>query len=340
MSKNGVLELGLGTGEEARRLRQVEAEMEHIEREVRRRIRNGVNQVDSAARESRDFAGNVNVNPWAWWQGFAEEFGDTSKRVFVDPVVETWDAISHPVETLGALATGIATDPLGTLQKLGAGALNLETWKNDPGVAAAQLGVTILTGLLTGGGTLVATSLRGVARTSAVADRLAGEARVIRLESALSGKNRVLNNLEPSTTYVVDGRFEYKTDANSRVVFARTSIIEKVDPATASEGRNIYRQRIEGGADRLPGDEGSHLFAAMFGGPGESVNLVALRDVVNRGEYYAMEREWDAAISGNPPKTVDVSIDIVYPQDSQRPAMLKVTYDIDGARQPPRKFLN
>ncbi|MGB3887079.1 DNA/RNA non-specific endonuclease, partial [Gordonia sp. (in: high G+C Gram-positive bacteria)] len=61
------------------------------------------------------------------------------------------------------------------------------------------------------------------------------------------------------------GRFIYETDALARVVRATGKIDQLITAA-----RNTYQQRIAGGKFRLPTDDGGHLFATMFGGPGEA----------------------------------------------------------------------
>ena len=92
-------------------------------------------------------------------------------------------------------------------------------------------------------------------------------------------------------------------------------------------------------------DDGGHLLASMFNGPGEQINYVPMAMSLNQagGEWYQMEQQLKEALRGkNPPpplpKKVDVDISIVYGTD-KRPLGFDVTYWIDGAQfnQP---FLN
>ncbi len=75
--------------------------------------------------------------------------------------------------------------------------------------------------------------------------------------------NSVLNRPAANTTYVVDGRFVYRTDAQGRVVEASGHL-----DSLPGGARNTYQQGVAGRGDRLPDDQGGHIFGRWFGGPG------------------------------------------------------------------------
>lgn len=96
--------------------------------------------------------------------------------------------------------------------------------------------------------------------------------------------------------------------------------------------RNKYAQATVGGADRLPDDDGGHLIAAQFNGPGDIDNLVPQNSQINRvgGVWFEMETEWAIALKEIPPKKVSVSIEPIYSQNSMRPDTFIVEYEIEG----------
>lgn len=98
----------------------------------------------------------------------------------------------------------------------------------------------------------------------------------VRVSSGQKGAwNKDLHRPEPDRTYVVDDTFVYVTDEHGRVREAHGVLT--LDAAD----RNTYQQGIAGGPDRLPQDHGGHLFARVFGGPGEGINLVAMTKDAN-----------------------------------------------------------
>lgn len=150
------------------------------------------------------------------------------------------------------------------------------------------------------------------------------------------GWNQELNKPAPNTHYNVDDRFHYNTDNNSRVGHAHADL----DASSAAE-RNGYQQRIAGGPDRLPGDQGGHIFGSQFGGPGEAINLTAMRDTLNsvgNREYYNLENDWRSYI--NEGKKVSVDVEITYPGDSRRPEMYSVRTYVDGNLDSVHSFRN
>jgi hypothetical protein len=139
--------------------------------------------------------------------------------------------------------------------------------------------------------------------------------------------NQELNHPAPLTHYTVDDRFNYTTDANGRVNHAEMNYDSTHEPG----GRNTYQQRIAGGDDRLPGDHGGHIFGTQFGGPGEGINITAMRDTLNavgQRDYYNLEQQWRAYADAG--SQVQVKVDIAHPEGSLRPETYSVETYVDG----------
>lgn len=145
---------------------------------------------------------------------------------------------------------------------------------------------------------------------------------MIELSSSERKHVRKLNKPEPNATIIVDGRFRYETDEHGRVVKATTTlgVVDLEHP------RSEHAQRTLGG--KLPGDDAGHLFARIFKGPGQKVNLVAMEGLgVNRGTYGQLERRWRRSIEAG--RTVEVEVTLTYSDDDRRPRALTVRHRDD-----------
>ncbi|MCX2769717.1 DNA/RNA non-specific endonuclease [Pseudoalteromonas sp. B530] len=155
---------------------------------------------------------------------------------------------------------------------------------------------------------------------------------IIELEQGKKGSwNKTLNGkLEANTTYRV-GSYDYKTDEFGRV----KSVSGKLDLDTVD--RNKYQQSKAGATggikDGLVDDEGGHLIATIFKGPGEQINYAAMNGNLNKGAWKRMENKWAEALKETPPKEVDVNINAIYEENSKRPVAFDVTYIIDGKKK-------
>lgn len=129
--------------------------------------------------------------------------------------------------------------------------------------------------------------------------------------------------LEPNADYHING-YHYATDANGRVA----SVHGKLDLEVAE--RNGYQQRVSGREDRLPDDQGGHLIASIFNGPGDRLNLVPMDGNFNMGAWRSMEAGFETALKEG--KSVDVRVDVIYSQ-GQRPEGFVVNSVIDGVEE-------
>jgi filamentous hemagglutinin len=101
--------------------------------------------------------------------------------------------------------------------------------------------------------------------------------------------------------------------------------------------RNTYQQCVAGKCG-IDGDEGGHLIASIFEGPGEKLNLLPMNGNLNKGAWKTMENEWSSALKEG--KSVSVKIEPVYSGGNVRPDRFLVQYSIDGGRPVSIDFKN
>lgn len=101
--------------------------------------------------------------------------------------------------------------------------------------------------------------------------------------------------------------------------------------------RNTYQQ-CKAGKCGNTGDEGGHLIASIFNGPGEKINLVPMDGNLNKGVWKQMENDWAKALKDG--KEINVKIEPIYKGNSLSPESFNVTYSIDGGRPVFRDITN
>ncbi|WP_336796301.1 DNA/RNA non-specific endonuclease [Erwinia aphidicola] len=147
---------------------------------------------------------------------------------------------------------------------------------------------------------------------------------IVLVDSGKKGAwNKAMNKPEPNTVYKVDGNKTFQTDEQGRTSFAEGTL------SWGKNDRNTYQQ-CKAGQCGNPGDEGGHLIASIFNGPGEKLNLVPMDGNLNKGVWKQMENTWASALRNG--QQVNVKIAPVYIGDSKRPDSFSVIYSIDGAR--------
>ena len=156
--------------------------------------------------------------------------------------------------------------------------------------------------------------------------RLGNVQQVVYAEAGQKGAwNPSLKAGQPDTAVVVDNRTVFETDHLGRTV--RAVIV--LDQLAADTDRNAGQQRKAGGVDRLATDDGGHIFATLFGGVGEGINIQAMDLSTNRGAYQQLERLWAQQIEDG--GLVHVEVAFHFAGDSRRPDQFDVTFDLgDG----------
>jgi DNA/RNA non-specific endonuclease len=146
---------------------------------------------------------------------------------------------------------------------------------------------------------------------------------------------------KPSSVYVVDDRYLYATDKAGRVTHAE-GWLGWLPSKDNDERRNLEAQREAGRPDRQRTDDGGHLLATSFDGPGEAINLTAQSRTQNQAvkdsdNWRRMEESWHALRAAG--IQVHASIDVRYPDGtSRRPAARAVVDRHEGGRSPRRIF--
>ncbi|MHC6229949.1 DNA/RNA non-specific endonuclease [Arthrobacter sp. MMS24-T111] len=351
INKSPALEFSFGVSADEQRFAYLTSRMTGIERTVINKIEHSKGAVDAATAMSEDYASDVAVNSGAWWAAFGHELVGATNKVVGEPVGEVVHAATHPVETLTGLAHAFRVDPLGTVGQMFTGIIDVDAWKKDPATAMGQMATGILLSLA--GGKLAGLVAKG-ARGAAAADAAASRIGLVKLDGrgqeileASSGRKyqqwpSALRTPEPNSTYLVDGKYVYVTDSRGRVTEAGARIERTIEPGENYLRRNENYQSSAGGFDRLEGDQGGHIFAAQFGGPGDSINLVAMSRQLNQpgGAYAALETQWKNLVNATPPHTVDVKVRMLYSPESARPSQFIVEYKIDGGKSLSAMFLN
>ncbi|MGY4769160.1 DNA/RNA non-specific endonuclease [Kribbella sp. CWNU-51] len=153
--------------------------------------------------------------------------------------------------------------------------------------------------------------------------------------------NDNLSAPEPSSVYVVDDRYLYATDKAGRVTHAE-GWLGWLPSEQNDERRDLDAQREAGEPDRQRTDDGGHLFATVFDGPGEAINLTAQSRTQNRAvkasdNWRRMEETWQALRAAG--IQVHAAIDVRHPNGtSRRPSTRTVVDRHEGRRSPRRIF--
>ena len=149
--------------------------------------------------------------------------------------------------------------------------------------------------------------------------------------------NRSANrrNLQPNATYVESRTgYTYKTDARGRVTHFSGQL--QAGPGN----RNAYQQRVAGRPFRKRTDQGGHLFAHIFRGPGERINLVAMDANLNLSAWKRMENRWAQALGNGSTVRVEGQVNYAPNSGSTRPTSFRVTEQIDNGPKRTHRFRN
>jgi DNA/RNA non-specific endonuclease len=146
--------------------------------------------------------------------------------------------------------------------------------------------------------------------------------------------NKILNKepLLKNITYEVDG-FNYKTDDLGRVFYTDADL----DNAVRVRLGNQQIRAVDVKEGVRGADQGGHIIASRFFGPGEQINLYPMSANLNLGAWKQMENLWaDALVAGS---DVKINIKSVFSGTIKRPDAFEVEYLIDGTKTK-RTFIN
>ena len=159
--------------------------------------------------------------------------------------------------------------------------------------------------------------------------------------------NSALNTPEKGASYTVHSgksTFNYRTDSLGRVEMAEGNLSLRATGTNGKSQNTYYRNRNQqscaGNCYRAKDDHGGHLFAIMFDGPGEGINIVAMNGKLNGygGAWYNMEMKWKDILENG--GSVHVKIEPVYSKGSKRPDGFKITETINGQASEPNIIMN
>lgn len=140
--------------------------------------------------------------------------------------------------------------------------------------------------------------------------------------------------LKSNHTYV-SRHATFKTDANGRVNKVEIAQLQKDPNFDYDLYRNGHQQTksvaVKGGIHGA--DDGGHLLANQFGGPGEQINIVPMSSTLNRypGDWWQMEQDWASKIQ-NGVNITNIKIDIIYSSNG-RPTNFNVSWYENGIQQ-------
>ncbi|WP_454859582.1 DNA/RNA non-specific endonuclease [Promicromonospora soli] len=156
----------------------------------------------------------------------------------------------------------------------------------------------------------------------------------VRLSTSDPEHQQWLQKPPGDATIVVDDTFTYLTDTTGRVITAKATLVN-VDPKHPRSGSSQRKL-----PDRQAGDHAGHIFARIFKGPGELVNLVPMvGSEVNLSVYKILENRWKKAIKEDA-KTVRVEVRLTYRSAARRPDALFVDYWLDDEKADPTVIHN
>ena len=145
----------------------------------------------------------------------------------------------------------------------------------------------------------------------------------IHMQRSSDGEYYVL----PNKTYTVNG-YTYQSDDQGRIIHAEGKI--RVSGGT----RKSLNTTVP---DMGKFDQRGHIIADLFGGSNMNDNLVAQLSSVNDGAYKALEKKLADLTADH---AVYAQYEILYADDTKRPACITVTYTVDGEEQMPYDFWN
>jgi hypothetical protein len=168
---------------------------------------------------------------------------------------------------------------------------------------------------------MIITTGKGRSLGTLYSDRIVAPARTLSGEAGNALLNRV--PLMKKQIYDVDN-FIYQTDDLGRVVKANADLDDIVRIRLGNQ--QIRSIDVKDGVRGV--DQGGHIIASRFYGPGEQINLYPMSATLNLSEWKAMENGWAQALVDG--KNVKIEVNAIFSASSDRPARFRVIQDVDG----------
>lgn len=112
------------------------------------------------------------------------------------------------------------------------------------------------------------------------------------------------------------GNYKYVTDEHKRVVSVSGQLV------ASTQDRNISQQNKVRKLVNPAGDQAGHLIACRFGGAGEAINMIPMRQKLNQGAWKALENQWAHLLSCG--CCVVVEMTLIYDDVLPRPSKIIV----------------
>ena len=127
---------------------------------------------------------------------------------------------------------------------------------------------------------------------------------------------------ENKNSEIIENGIIYEIDDQGRTIKASGRLTLSDGPRKSLNANNI------GGKDKRETDHRGHIIADILGGSNTKENLVAQDSVLNQGPYKALENDMKKQLKAG--KKVDVTVELVFEGDSERPSEFIHTAVVDG----------
>ena len=129
-------------------------------------------------------------------------------------------------------------------------------------------------------------------------------------------------------TYSIGG-YRYEIDELGRVKRVTGELrLKKRDRNKHQQTSSVKKK------DGIDGDEGGHIIASIFDGPGEQINYWPQAGAtVNRSQWRSMENYCARKLKEDPPKKVEIVFEAIYEGDSKRPVAFRTAIKSDEIKR-------
>jgi hypothetical protein len=135
--------------------------------------------------------------------------------------------------------------------------------------------------------------------------------------------------LMPNAVMVDGNGYRYTSDMFGRPVTASGNLTPNPNPDATRTSIAKTNQKLAGGLDRLPTDQGGHGIGNGFFGRNDAWNLSPQDGQLNHSTYRTMENSWKTTLQG-PGGSVQAAVRNVYDEPTLRPTDYVARYSLNG----------